>query len=110
MEALDIIEQNTDEQVTLFSTLADPTRLKIVKLLCHKQFRGALCVNALAAILGITQSAVSQHLRILKSIGLVKGERHGYHVHYLINHDTWEQCRSVISTLLTIEEPSKGKK
>ena len=110
MEVLDIIEQNTDKQVALFSTLADPTRLKIVKLLCHKQFRGALCVNALAAILGITQSAVSQHLRILKSIGLVKGERHGYHVHYLINHDTWKQYHSVISTLLTIEGPSKGKK
>jgi len=69
MEVQDIIEQNTGEQVAVFSTLADPTRLRIVKLLCHKQFRGALCVNALAAILGITQSAVSQHLRILKSIG-----------------------------------------
>ena len=110
MEVLDVIEQNTDKQVTLFSALADPTRLKIVKLLHHKQFRGALCVNAIAAILGVTQSAVSQHLRILKSIGLVKGDRHGYHIHYLINHDTWKQCHSIISTLLTIEEPSRRKK
>ena len=110
MEVQDKIEQNTDEQVAVFSALADPTRLRIVKLLCHKQFRDALCVNALAAILGITQSAVSQHLRILKSIGLVKGERRGYHVHYLINPGAMEQCRSIVSTLLTIEEPSKGEK
>ena len=110
MEVKELIERDTDEQVVVFSTLADPTRLRIVKLLCHKQFHDALCVNALAAILGVTQSAVSQHLRILKSIGLVKGERRGYHVHYLINPDVLGQCQGIVSTLLTIEEPSKGEK
>ena len=69
----------------------------------------ALCVNALASLLGVTQSAVSQHLRILKSIGLVKGERRGYHIHYFINSDALERCRNLVSATLMIEESSKRK-
>ena len=67
------MQENTDEQVAFFSALADPTRLKLVKLLHRQRKQDALCVNALAGLLGVSQSAVSQHLRVLKSIGLVKG-------------------------------------
>jgi DNA-binding transcriptional ArsR family regulator len=42
-------------------------------------------VNALASILNISQSAVSQHLRILKSVGLVNDQRRGYFIHYSVN-------------------------
>jgi ArsR family transcriptional regulator len=66
-----------------FKALADPTRLKLLDiLLSHKQ---VLCVCAIAEKLGVSQPAVSQHLKILKNAGLVKGKRHGYHVHYTIN-------------------------
>jgi len=99
--------EDTDEQAALFGALADPTRLKLVRLLCRHQEPDALCVNALAGLLGVTQSAVSQHLRVLKAIGLVKGERRGYHVHYSINRDAVERCRNLISAVLTIEEPDK---
>lgn len=107
MEIQELIQQNAEEQVAVFNALADPTRLKLLKLLCHQQAPGALCVNALAGLLGVTQSAVSQHLRVLKSIGLVKGERRGYHIHYLVNHDTLDYCRSLISAALIIEKPDK---
>ena len=68
------IRENTEEQAAVFAVLSDPTRLELVKLLLHQQGSRALCVNALASLLSVTQSAVSQHLRILKSIGL--GNRH----------------------------------
>ena len=68
------LEHETDEQAAVFSALADPTRLKLVKLLCAQRSDEALCVNALAARLGVTQSAVSQHLRVLKAIDLVNGD------------------------------------
>ena len=97
--------ENTDEQATVFSALADPTRLKLVKLLRNQRDPNALCVNALAGLLGVTHSAISQHLRVLKSIGLVKGERKGYHIHYFINRDVLEQYRQLISATLSIEEP-----
>jgi len=68
---------NIDKQATLFGALSDPTRLKLLRLLSQQKEPNALCVNALAYQLGVTQSAISQHLRLLKSAGLVKGERRG---------------------------------
>jgi len=107
MEVTKSIQENIEEQAAVFSALADPTRLKLVKLLCRQHDPDALCVNALASLLGVTQSAVSQHLRVLRAIGLVKGERHGYHIHYFVNPETLERCRDLVSAPLTIEEPDK---
>jgi len=107
MEIQELIQQNTEEQVAVFGVLADPTRLRLVKLLCHQRQPDALCVTALAGLLGITQSAISQHIRILKSIGLVKGERRGYHIHYFVNREALERCQNLASAALIIEEPGK---
>ena len=101
-QAIDI-----EKQAAVFSALADPTRLKLVKLLCRQQEPHALCVNALAGLLGVTQSAVSQHLRVLKSIGMVKGDRRGYHIHYFVNRDVLEQYRKLTSTALSPDEPDE---
>ncbi len=107
MEVKESIQQNTVEQAAVFSALADPTRLRLVKLLSRQRVPDALCVNALASILGVTQSAVSQHLRVLRVIGIVKSERRGYHVHYSISREALERYRNLISSVLTIEEPDK---
>ena len=93
------IALETEEQAAIFSVLADPTRLKLLKLLYGQREPHALCVNALAGLLGVTQSAVSQHLRALKSVGLVKGERKGYRIHYFVNQDRLEDCRNLISAV-----------
>jgi ArsR family transcriptional regulator len=98
------MNEDTEEQAALFKALADPTRLKLVKLLCRQRKPNALCVNALAYRLGISQSAVSQHLRVLKNMGLVKGERRGYRVHYFINPDTIKHFRILVSSALITEE------
>ena len=107
MEAQRELPENVDEQATVFSALADPTRLKLVKLLCRQRDPDALCVNALAGLLGVTQSAVSQHLRILRAIGLVKGKRRGYHIHYFVNQDMLKRCRKLTSEALSMEEPGE---
>ena len=104
MEVTKAIQENTTEQAAVFSALADPTRLKLVKLLCRQRAPDALCVNALAGFLGVTQSAVSQHLRVLRAIGLVKGERRGYHIHYYINPETIKHCQELISAALIVED------
>ena len=72
-----------DDLVKLFKALADPTRVQILAQLAD----GGLCVGALAYRLGVTHSAVSQHLRILREAGLVGGERQGYRVHYSLERD-----------------------
>jgi len=53
--------------------LADEKRLKILQMLLSSD----LCVGALAKHLSILKPAVSQHLRILRKAGLVKGEKRG---------------------------------
>ncbi len=100
-----MIGKGTQEQAAIFRTFADPTRLTLVKLLCRQRAPDALCVNALAARLGVTQSAVSQHLRTLKGIGLVNGERRGYRVHYFVIREALERCRELVSAALKTEEP-----
>ena len=95
--------EHTDRQAAIFGVLADPTRLRLVKVLQAQRGRDALCVNALAALLGVSQPAVSQHLRVLKSIGLVRGERRGYHIHYFVNPDALERCRQLASMALSVE-------
>ena len=110
METQNLIQRNTKEQAAVFGALADPTRLRLIKLLCRQHASHALCVNALAAFLNVTQSAVSQHLRVLRAIGLVNGERRGYHVHYFINREALERCWNLVSAALTIETPDKEEK
>lgn len=101
---------NIDRQANLFSVLADPTRLKLLGMLAQQQEPNALCVNALGYKLGITQSAVSQHLRILKSAGLVRGERRGYRMHYFINEKALEQAQQLISGALPSRRGKTEKK
>ena len=92
-----------EELAEIFKALSAPTRLRLVKLLGEHE--GALCVNALAHRLDVSQSAVSQHLRILKGIGLVSGQRQGYRVHYIIDHQALKHCHEIVLTALTKKEP-----
>ena len=93
----------------VFKALSDPTRLKLVKLLsqhpvhecpseCNGQ--GFLCVNALAHRLGVTQSAVSQHLRVLRLARLVRGERCGSFMHYSLDREGLEKVRVALRETL----------
>ena len=96
------IRDKSEEQAAFFAALADPTRLQLFKLLCQQRTPDALCVNALATLLRVTQSAVSQHLRVLKGVGLVNGERRGHHVHYFVNQKALEQYQSILSEVLKV--------
>ncbi|MFC1982911.1 ArsR/SmtB family transcription factor [Chloroflexota bacterium] len=95
-----------EEQAALFSVLADPTRLKLLRMLLQQSEPDALCVNALAYHLGVTQPAVSQHLKLLKYAGLVKGEKRGYRVHYFVKREALNKVQDLISQALQI---SKGE-
>ena len=85
------------ESAELFKLLSVDKRIEIVELLKKKP----MSVNALAGALGITQSAVSQHLRVLKSAGLVKDERQGYWIYYSLMRDALEKCRQRLNRICT---------
>jgi DNA-binding transcriptional ArsR family regulator len=70
-----------------YKALGDETRLQLVALLARQQPGHALCVGRLAHDLGVTPSAVSQHLRVLKDLGLVQANRQGYRIHYYLDSE-----------------------
>jgi DNA-binding transcriptional ArsR family regulator len=69
----------SSDQDTLFRTLADPTRRALYERLCRD---GDLTVGALTAKAGVSQPAVSKHLAVLKTAGLVRDRHQGRHTHY----------------------------
>ena len=98
--------REVEELAELFKALSDPTRLRLIKLLaeCASQSEkcggGSLCVNALAGSLDVSQSAVSQHLRVLRQAGLVQGERRGQMVHYSLYQGGVEEYKDTLVAVL----------
>lgn len=66
------------EQARLFRALGHPARIAILGILGE----GEQCVCHLEAVLGFRQSAISQHLMVLRSAGLVEDRRDGWNVYY----------------------------
>lgn len=64
-----------------FGILGDPTRVRILDALSG----GELCVCDIAALAGISESAVSHQLRLLRTSRLVTSRRVGRHVHYALD-------------------------
>ena len=81
----------------LFKILSVDKRIEIIEQLK----RGSMNVNTLAGILKISPSAASQHLRALKSAGLVEYKRKGYWIHYSINRDALEKARQRLNRICT---------
>ena len=79
---------------------------RIVELLKGR----VLCVKALTCHLGMTQSAVSQHLRILRDAGLVIDEKRGYYVHYRINEKALAQWHEMINQIMAPKANKQGLK
>jgi DNA-binding transcriptional ArsR family regulator len=91
-------DNEIEELAEILKALSSPTRLMIIKLLGEDE--GALCVNALANRLNISQSAVSQHLRILRQTRLVRSDRRGSSKHYILNQDSLKQARAKLRETL----------
>ena len=94
------------EAAELFKILSADKRIEIIELLKKSDMN----VNTLADSLGVTQSAVSQHLRVLKAAGLVKDERKGYWIHYSLNRQALEKCRQRLNRICTCGCLQKGRK
>jgi len=75
-----------------FKALGDLSRLQIIYLLATDT-SGTLGVSELAVRLGISQPAVSQHLKTLKGEGLVESRREGFYVYYTINRERMVEFR-----------------
>lgn len=89
---------NETKQAELFKALSVASRIKIIDLLKNK---GPLGASELSEALGITPSAVSQHLKALRYAGLVRSERKGYWLPYEIDSGALDQCRELLTEVCT---------
>lgn len=69
--------------VKSLKALADPTRLKIVRILSHRE---NMCVCEIQHVLGITQSTASNNLKILENVEIIESERDGSWVNYSLKN------------------------
>ena len=94
------------EPSEIFKVLGVETRVKIIELL---KSNGPLGVKDISSDLGVTPSAISQHLKILKQAGLVRSERQGYWIPYSINEEAMAQCRKLLTEVCTCGCRGTGK-
>lgn len=80
--------QDIMELTGFLKSLSDSTRLRIVEYLLRTG--NPRCVGAISEHINVSQSATSQHLRILRQANLVKSERRGYRIHYEINTEVMD--------------------
>lgn len=83
MEHQILAEEEVYFLADLFKVFGDPTRIKILYLL----LKGELCVNDIAASLGMSQSSISHQLKTLKQHRLVKFRRDGKTIFYSLDDD-----------------------
>jgi len=83
------------EPIALFKALSDETRFKLLQILLTRD----LCVGALAYHLKMSEAAVSQHLKQLRKVGLVKGEKRGYWTHYMVEKNRLNDVGKILEEL-----------
>jgi predicted transcriptional regulator len=84
----------TEEQnrlASLLKVLGHPARIAILQYIINQ--KACIC-NDLVEELGLAQATISQHLKELKNIDLIKGSIEGKSVCYCINENMWKQVQN----------------
>ena len=91
--------------IETMKALCEPSRCRIVMLLSQR----AYCVSALARKSQLSESAVSQHLKILREAGLVYGVKRGYYTHYCVDRDALGAVIDELSAMRDVQrKPCDG--
>lgn len=88
------VDQN--ELAELAKCFSHPARIAILQYL----LKSKECINSdLVKELGLAQATVSQHLRELKNVGIIKGTIDGVSMCYCIDEETWIKIKSIFTNL-----------
>ena len=79
----EIPSKDIERLANLYKILGDPTRLRIISALSQEE----MCVCDLAAYTGLTESAISHHLRRLRDLYLVRNRREGQILYYTLDDE-----------------------
>jgi len=93
----EIFTTDQNEIATFAKVFGHPARVAILQHL----FKINACVcGDLVSIIGLAQPTISQHLKELKNLGLIKGTIEGTSVCYCIDKDNWLKMKSIMQTFL----------
>ena len=84
------------EAAPVFAALGDETRLRLLARLCDGR---PLSISALAAGEPMTRQAVTRHLRVLETAGLVRGEKSGREQRWELQSERLEDAKDWLETL-----------
>lgn len=96
----EIFSDQQNKLATLFKVLGHPARIAILQYIINQ--KACIC-NDLVEELGLAQATISQHLKELKSIGIIKGTIEGKSVCYCIDEIAWKQMENEFSNFLNQE-------
>lgn len=87
----EIFTEDQNKIASLFKVLGHPARIAILQYIINQNT--CIC-NDLVDELGLAQATISQHLKELKSIGLIQGTIEGKSVCYCIDEQVWNQVKN----------------
>ena len=86
---------DTEKLAGVFKLLSVEARIRIVQVLKRR----GMCVTELTSQLGITPSATSQHLRVLRDARLVKFQKRGFNVYYSLDVQNIDSMHKAVSAI-----------
>lgn len=91
----EIFTEKQNKLASMMKALAHPARIAIIQYLAKSQ--SCICGD-LVEQLGLAQATISQHLKELKNVGLIKGTIAGTSVCYCIDNKIWNQYKSMFES------------
>lgn len=100
----DLFTEEQNELALVAKAFAHPARVAIIEHL----IKANQCINSdLVEELGLAQATISQHLKELKSVGLIAGTVEGTSMCYCINAEVWNKVKSRLHGLMDSYDPAK---
>jgi predicted transcriptional regulator len=96
----EIFTNEQNQLASLFKVLGHPARIAILQHIINQ--KACIC-NDLVEELGLAQATISQHLKELKSIGIIQGAIEGKSVCYCIEEKVWKQIQAQLNVLFNQE-------
>lgn len=94
----EIFNKQQNRIATYFKVLGHPARVAILQHIINQ--KACIC-NDLVEELGLAQATISQHLKELKSIGIIQGSIEGKTVCYCIEENAWNQIKNELGGFFT---------
>ncbi|APQ17665.1 ArsR/SmtB family transcription factor [Maribacter hydrothermalis] len=90
-----IFNSEQNELAIIFKVLSNPARIAILQYI---SLQNSCICNDIVDEIGLAQPTISQHLKELKSIDLIKGEIEGKKVCYCINLPKWNKIQALLNS------------